>query len=70
MDDLMVRGPLWGYFPEPTKSILVVSTQNVPRGEAFFWGYSLYIVTGSRYLWGFMGEEAYQDRCLEEMVEG
>ena len=41
LDDLVVQGPPWGYFPDPTKIILVVSLQNVPRVEAFFWGYSL-----------------------------
>ena len=34
--DLMERGPLRGYFPEPTKRILVVSPWNVPQAEAFF----------------------------------
>ena len=33
---LVVQGSPRGYFPEPTKSILVVSPQNVPQVEAFF----------------------------------
>ena len=60
----MVRGPLWGYFPKPSKIILVVSPQNIPRVEAFFWGYGLKIVMGSSYLGGFVGAEAAQDLWL------
>ena len=52
LDDLMVRFPLWGYFLEPTKSILVVFLRNIPRGKYLFHGYGLEIVTGSRYIWG------------------
>ena len=36
LDYLMVQGPPRGYFPEPTKSIVVVSHRNVPLAEAFF----------------------------------
>ena len=36
LDGLMVRGAPQGYFPEPTKRILVMSPQNTPRAEAFF----------------------------------
>ena len=48
LDNMVVRGPPRGYFPEPTKSIFVVSLRNVLRAEAFFQGYRLQIVTGSR----------------------
>ena len=70
LDDFMVRGPPQGYFPEPTKRILVVSLWNVPRAEAFFRGYGLQIVTGRRYLGGFIGIKAAQDRWMGEKVDG
>ena len=41
MDDLMTRGTPQGYFPEPTKRILVVSPWNVPRVDSFFRGYRI-----------------------------
>ena len=61
LDDLMSRAPPQGYFTKPTKSILVVSTLNVLQAGAFFWSYSLQIVTGSRYLREFVGTKAAQD---------
>ena len=62
--DLMVRGLPRGYFPELIKSILVVSPWNVPRLEAFFRGYGLQFVTGSRYLGSFVGSKAAHNSCL------
>ena len=41
IDNLIVRGHPRGYFPDITKSILVMSPWNIPRAEAFFWGYGL-----------------------------
>ena len=64
LDNLMVQGPPWGYFLEPINSVLVVSPCNVPRAEAFFRVYRLQIVTGGRYLGGFVGTEVYQTRWL------
>ena len=54
--DLQLRGAARGYFPEPTKSILVVVEQNVPRAKEYFRGMGIQVVTGSRYLGGFVGE--------------
>ena len=47
-----------------------MSPQNVPRAEAFFWGYGLKAVTGSWYIGGFVGTETAQAWWLEEKVEG
>ena len=38
LDNLMVQGPPWGYILEPTKIILVVSPQKVPREESLLRG--------------------------------
>ena len=45
--DLQARGPPWGYFLEPTKSILVVPPRNVAREEELFRGMGMTVVTGS-----------------------
>ena len=44
--DLQLKGPARGYFPEPTKSILVVSEQNVPRAKEYFRRMGVQVVTG------------------------
>ena len=66
----MVIRPPQGYFPEPTKRILVVSPRNIPWVEAFFWDYRLHMVTGTRYIGGFVGSKADQYLWLGEKVEG
>ena len=53
--DLQLRGPDRGYYPEPTKSILVVAERNVPWAKEYFRGMRLKVVTGSRYLGKFVG---------------
>ena len=40
----------------------VVSPWNFPRAEAFFRGYGFHIVMGGRYIEGFLGSKAAQDR--------
>ena len=44
----------WGYLPEPTNSILVVSVHNVAYVQRFFRRIGLTIVIGSRYLGGYI----------------
>ena len=68
--DLQLKGPDRGYFPEPTKSILVVLEQNVPRATAYFRGMGMQIVTGSRYLGGFVGERGTETQWVQTKVEG
>ena len=65
----MVREPPRGYFLETTKSILIVSSQNIPRAETFFTGYRLYIFMGSRYLRGFVGSKVAQYCWLGDKVK-
>ena len=68
--DLQLKGPAQGYFPDPTKSILVVSEQNVPRATEYFRGMGMKIVTGSHYLGGFVGERGAERRWVQTKVKG
>ena len=54
--DLQERGPAWGYYPELTRSILVVSPGNVAQAEEHSRGLGIRVVTGHRYLGGVMDD--------------
>ena len=56
--DLQARGPARGYYPEPTKSILVVAPGNVTWAEEHFRGLGIRVVTGHQYLGGVIGDAA------------
>ena len=64
--DLQARGPARGYYPEPTKSILVVAPGNAARDEEHFRGLGIRGVTGHRYLGGFIGDAAAERGWLKE----
>jgi hypothetical protein len=49
--------PDFGYFPEPSKSILIVRNHNLEKARTAFADLKFQITTGSRYLGGFVGEE-------------
>ena len=67
---LQLRGPAWRYYPESTKSILIVAKSNVPQAKEYFRWMGKQVVTGSRYLGGFMGEREEEARWTQEKVEG
>jgi hypothetical protein len=62
-------GPNYGYYLEPTKSMLVVSTANFARANGEFAYLGFKVTTGGRYLGGFVGEEAGRDAWLEEKIQ-
>ena len=65
---LQLWGPARGYFPEPTKSILVVKPQSVERATARFAHLGFQIQTGARYLGGFVGDDAQQTEFVDTKV--
>ena len=68
--DLQLKGPARGYFPKSTKSILVVSEKNLPRAKEYFRRMGVQVVTGSRYLGGYIGERETEAQWVKEKVEG
>ena len=68
--DLQARRPARGYYPDLTKSILVVAPGNVARAKEHFRGLGIRVVTGHRYLGGFLGNVLAERECLGKKVEG
>jgi hypothetical protein len=66
---LSESGPPRGYFPEPTKSILIVAEHNVETAKAQFQDLGFQVVTGSRYLGGFIGSRESELEWVREKVE-
>ena len=69
LDLLILEGPNFGYFPEPEKSYLVVHPHYVNKAKYFFKGYNIKIVTGHRFLGGYVGSEADCQNWAEEKIE-
>ena len=67
---MQARGPKWGYFPELTKSLLVVALRNVKIAEELFRGMGIKVIKGSRYLRVFVGNREAEDIFLAQKVQG
>jgi hypothetical protein len=63
---LVKLGPEYGYFPEPSKSILAVREHSKEVAEVYFADLGFTIVTGAHYLGGFIGKTVDQTLWVEE----
>eukprot|EP00978_Attheya_sp_CCMP212_P001429 scaffold3002_cov64-Attheya_sp.AAC.2 len=68
-DRLQELGPARGYFPEPSKSILVVREANLAAAQVAFKDLGFKITTGNRYLSGFIGEAAPQEEWVRDKTD-
>jgi hypothetical protein len=60
-------GPNYGYFPEPSKSILIVPQHNLEAAQVAFPEFQFEVRTGHRYLGAFIGEDdALKERLAEK----
>ena len=67
---LQVLGPRYGYFPNGTKSWLVVKEDAVDTVREVFDGTNIHITTkGHRYLGGVIGSEAFEQEFLQQKVQ-
>ena len=72
-EKLGVLGPTHGYFPQGRKSYLVVHPNDKPEAKRIFAGTGIKIVTGQRYLGGFIGQEddelQFMNKKVNDLVE-
>jgi hypothetical protein len=66
---LVKLGPTFGYFPESTKSILIVAQHNLESATSVFVDLHFKVKTGERYLGGFIDEPAAQDEWLDRKIQ-
>jgi hypothetical protein len=66
---LVELGPNYGYFAEPTKTILIVSPHNLEKGRTAFADFGFQVDTGARYLGAFIGDKEACDAWTEEKVD-
>ena len=68
-DTLLRHGPAFGYFPEPSKSCLVVARCDIPEAERLFGDLGVKICTSHRVLGGHVGSAAERSDFVQEKVQ-
>ena len=66
LKNLIEEDPAFGYFPEPSKSFLIVDKQYAEEAHHIFDKYSITIVEGKRFLGGFIGDGNEKDIYLKK----
>ena len=66
---LMERGPDFGYFPEPSKSYLIVNESNRDLANLLFGDFGLKIATSGRLLGGIVGDKEGRESFVEQKVK-
>ena len=68
---LIEHGPLFGYYPEPTKSWLIVKQQHEERANEIFQGSNIQISTrGKKHLGAVIGSTDFKKEYCEKLVDG
>ena len=69
-EELMKVAPSYGYFPEPSKSILIVRSNSLEHTQSFLQAEELEfeLKTGHRFLGGFLGEASTRHEWLKDLI--
>ena len=67
-DLLCSRGPNFGYHPEPTNSFVVVNERWRSEVATIFGDLGIQVVTGHRFLGGFLGSRSDRDEYVMSKV--
>ena len=65
----MDEGPKYGYFPEPSKSVLVVDHEFKDKAELLFGEFGVKVVSGSRFLGGYIGDDHGRKEYVKMKVQ-
>ena len=65
-DSLKRQGPGQGYYPEPSKSVLIVRPENPEAGKVFGARHGFKVCTGARYIGGYIREDGSKSDWLRE----
>ena len=68
-NSLKRNGLARGYYPKPTKSILVVHPENLEAGELFGRCHGFKVCTGARYLGGYTEDDKSKGDWLKNGTE-
>ena len=60
------QGPGRGYYPKPSKSVLIVHTENIEAGKEFRSRHGFKVCTDARYLGGYIRDDKSKSDWLRE----
>ena len=63
------KGPNYGYFPEPTKSVLIVNSQHEAEAQSLYEGLGVKVVFGHRFLGGYVGYCQHMEEFVVSKVQ-
>ena len=66
LKNLIEEGPAFGYFPEASKSFLIVDKQYAEEAHHIFDKHSITILEGKKFLGGFNGDGNEKDIYLKK----
>lgn len=65
---LMEKGPKWGYYPEPSKSVLIVKHGMETEARMLFQQFNIDVVHSHSYLGGMIGSNNAKSNFVQEKV--
>ena len=61
--------PRHGYYPEPSKSVLILHLENPKDGKLFSQRHGFKVCMGARYLGGCSGDDNSKHDCMKDRTE-
>ena len=61
--------PVWGYYPNPTKIMMIVNPDNPEVVKCFSMIFWFKVFTGTRYLGGYIRDDEYKHKWLKKWTD-